>query len=70
MLRGVLFMVVSPFEGGNVCLRLPGPIGEGVNTLSRERGSCVSIWAIHSVFPLMLLILGVVRVDVEFLCSR
>ena len=35
-------MVVSPFEGGRVCLRLPGSIGEGVNTLSRERGSCVS----------------------------
>ena len=34
-------MVVSPFEGGRVCLRLPGSIGEGVNTLSRERGSCV-----------------------------
>ena len=35
-------MVASPFEGGNVCLRSPGSIGEGVDTLSRERGSCVS----------------------------
>ena len=34
-------MVVSSFEGDRVCLRLPGSIGEGVNTLSRERGSCV-----------------------------
>ena len=34
-------MVVSPFEGGRVCLRLSGSIGEGVNTLSHERGSCV-----------------------------
>ena len=27
----------ASFEGGNVCLPLPGSIGEGVNTLIRER---------------------------------
>ena len=57
----------APFEGGNVCLRLSGFVGEGVNTLSRERGSCVCTWALHSVFPLMFLVLGVVGVGVE--CS-
>ena len=55
------------FEGGNVCLRLSGSIGEGMNTLSRKRGSCVGNLALRSVFSLMLLVLGVVGVDVE--CS-
>ena len=57
----------ASFEGGNVCLRLPGFIGESVNTLSRERGSCVCTWALHFVFPLTFLVLGVVGVGVE--CS-
>ena len=34
-------MIVSLSEGGRVCLRLPGSIGDGVNTLNRERGTCV-----------------------------
>ena len=42
VLHGILFLVASPFEDGKVCLRLPGSIGEAENTLSRERGSCVS----------------------------
>ena len=57
--------ICASFEGGNVCLRLLGSIGEGVNTLSRERGSCVSASALRSIFPLLVLVLGEVEVDGE-----
>ena len=36
-----LFVVASLVEGEKLCLRVPRPITDGANTLSRERGSCI-----------------------------
>ena len=66
MLRERLFVVPSPVEGEKVCLRVHGPIGDGVKTLSRERGCCDGV-SLHSVATVKLLVLeGVVVADVGY----